>query len=365
VSRAPAHAAPGPLAAWEADIAAGGFAPDPAQRAALEHLEALHRAVLARPGALRRLLRRPPGAAGVYLWGDVGRGKTYLMDLFYDALPAGIGRRVHFHAFMLEVHAGLRARRGEQDPIAGLADALARRWRVLCLDELQVHDVADAMVLGPLLRGLVGAGVRLVATSNRHPQALYRHGLQRERFLPTVALIEERLAVLGLDGPIDYRARALADLGRYYTPLGAQAEAALARCFAQLAPAHVRRGSLRVDGREIPTRGYTSDVGWFDFDVLCRGPRAARDYLLLAERFHTLILANVPAMGADEYDAAHRFMNLVDVLYDAGTHLIVSAAAPPAELYRAERLGFEFRRTVSRLTEMQSRQYLRARRMAD
>lgn len=362
----PPPPAAGPLAAWQADLAGGDYADDPAQRAALERLELLHRACVAPPtGVLRRLWRRDDAPAGAYLWGPVGRGKTYLMDLFYAALPEAAGRRAHFHAFMLEVHAALRARRGLAEPVADLGAELARRWRVLCLDEMQVHDVADAMLLGPLLRTLIDAGVRLVLTSNRHPDELYRHGLQRERFLPTVELIKHRFDVIALEGPVDYRARALADLDRYHTPLGAAADAALERTFRCLAPAHVERGALLVAGRAVPSRGWSSDVGWFDFDVLCRGPRSARDYLLLAERFHTLIVSGVPRLAEDEHDVAHRFMNLVDVLYDAGTHLILSAAVPPAELYRGERLGFEFQRTVSRLLEMQSRRYLREHRTPD
>ena len=357
----------GPRAAWQADLDAGRVRPDPAQRRALDTLESLYEAIRRPPPGLfgRLLLRRAPGPAGAYLWGAVGRGKTYLMDLLCDALPDGTAHRAHFHAFMLDIHAALRARRGQAEPVPGVADALAARMRLLCLDELQVHDVADAMVLGPLLSGLIERRVRVVLTSNRPPDELYRHGLQRERFLPTVALLKTRLAVIPLDGPVDYRAQTLAELDRYHTPLGAGAEAALADAFARLAHGQVHHSALDVDGRALPARAWTSDVGWFDFDTLCRGPRSARDYLLLAQRFHTLLMSDVPVLAADEFDVAARFMNLVDVLYDAGTHLIVSAAAPPPMLYGGERMGFEFQRTVSRLHEMQSRRYLREHRRPD
>lgn len=347
-----------PLARYRWETTQPDFVADPLQEAAAARLETLWQAIVRPPkrGWFARFVARnaPRPLAGAYLWGGVGRGKSYLLDLFFDCLPGERKRRLHFHQFMQAVHAERRRLGDVPDPLPRIADAWAAQARVLCFDEFQVHDVADAMLLGGLLQALLERGVFVVATSNRRPDDLYRHGLQRARFLPTIALLKERLDVIELNGPTDYRRRALHDVTRYLTPLGPAAEAGMAAAFRHLVPEHEKTALLEVNGRAIAVRRRGSDVAWFDFDALCRTARSAADYLELAERFHTLLLSGVPQLTADEYDVAHRFMNLVDVLYDQGVNLVVSAAAPPAELYPGERMGFEFQRTVSRLIEMQS-----------
>jgi cell division protein ZapE len=355
-----------PLARYRWETTQPEFVADPRQEAAAARLDTLWQAINQprKRGWLSRLAGRPEPQikAGAYLWGDVGRGKSYLLDLFFDCLPGEHKRRLHFHEFMRAVHAKRRHLGDIPDPLPRIADDWANRARVLCFDEFQVHDVADAMLLGGLLKALLDRGVFVVATSNRRPDDLYLHGLQRARFLPTIALIKDRLDIIELNGPTDYRRRALHDVRRYLTPLGAQADDAMAAAFRHLVPEHEKSGPLDVNGRAIAVRHRGSDVAWFDFDALCRTARSALDYLDIAERFHTVLLSGVPRLSADEYDVAHRFMNLIDVFYDQGVNLVVSAAAPPAELYAGERMGFEFQRTVSRLIEMQSDAWPGARR---
>lgn len=357
-----------PLARYRWETTRPGFVADPLQEAAVARLDALWHAITRPPrrGWLARLAARraPAPKSGAYLWGDVGRGKSYLLDLFFDCLPGERKRRLHFHEFMRAVHAERRRLGDIADPLPRIAADWADRARVLCFDEFQVHDVADAMLLGGLLKALLDRGVFVIATSNRRPDDLYLHGLQRARFLPTIALIKERLDVIELNGPTDYRRRALHDVRRYFTPLDAAAEAGMAAAFRHLVPEHDKTAPLDVNGRVIAVRRRGSDVVWFDFDALCRTARSAHDYLDIAERFHTVLLSGVPRLSADEHDVAHRFMNLIDVLYDEGVNLIVSAAAPPAELYQGERMGFEFQRTVSRLIQMQSDAWPGARRAA-
>lgn len=347
-----------PLARYRWETTQPDFVADPLQEAAAVRLDVLCDTIARPPRRswLSRLVRRPlrPSRAGAYLWGDVGRGKSYLLDLFFDCVPGERKRRLHFHEFMRAVHAKRRRLGDIPDPLPRIADDWAARAGVLCFDEFQVHDIADAMLLGGLLKALLDRGVYLVATSNRQPDDLYPHGLQRARFVPTIALIKDRLDIIELNGPTDYRRRALHDVRRYLTPLGPAAEDGMATAFHHLVPEHEKTAPLEVHGRVIAVRHRGSDVAWFDFDTLCRSARSALDYLDIAERFHTVLLSGVPQLGADEYDVAHRFMNLVDVLYDQGVNLIVSAAAPPEQLYPGERMGFEFQRTVSRLIEMQS-----------
>lgn len=347
-----------PLARYRWDTTQPDFVADPLQEAAAARLDSLWHTLTKPPrrswlpGFVRRPVPLP--LAGAYLWGDVGRGKSYLLDLFFDCAPGERKRRLHFHAFMLAVHEQRRRLGDIADPLPRIADDWASRARVLCFDEFQVHDIADAMLLGGLLRELLARGVYLVVTSNRRPDDLYLHGLQRARFVPTITLLKERLDIIELNGPVDYRRRALQDVRRYLTPLGPAAEAGMAAAFAHLVPEHEKSASLHVNDRPIDVRRLGSDVAWFDFAALCRTPRSAMDYLEIAERFHTVLLSGVPQLGADEYDVAHRFTSLVDVFYDRGVNLIVSAAAPPGELYRGDRMAFEFERTVSRLIQMQS-----------
>jgi cell division protein ZapE len=356
-----------PLERYRHDLQRAGFVADAAQEKAAAALERVYRELLRPPRVRRRGLfgrlrsgpGAPPPARGLYLWGSVGRGKTFLMDAFHDVLPFAEKTRVHFHRFMHSIHAELQRTRGRADPLELIADGYAMHSRVLCLDEFIVNDITDAMLLGGLLRALFARGVALVATSNTPPDDLYRNGLQRARFLPAIELLKRHTEVLALDGATDYRLRALQRLEIYHAPLDAAADQALQRAFGQVAPETGSTGRpLPVEGREIPTVRWADDVVWFEFQALCDGPRSQNDYLEIARCFHTVLLANVPTFGADDDDRARRFVNLVDVFYDHNVKLVVSAAAAPTGLYCGGRLGFDFQRTVSRLIEMQSHAYL-------
>jgi cell division protein ZapE len=355
-----------PLAAYEAGIRAGDWQDDPAQRRALLEFDRLHRALLQpAPSAplLARLFRRkrtaPAAIRGLYLWGGVGRGKTFLMDLFHDGLRGVPKLRLHFHRFMGRVHSELKTLKDQADPLRIVAERLAQQARVLCFDEFFVADIGDAMLLGRLLQQLFARSVVLVATSNVEPKLLYQDGLQRARFLPAIAAIEEHCVVLELKSAQDYRLRALTQAQVYHHPLDARAEAALAAAFERLATtADDARATLRVNDREIPVRQRAGDVIWFDFDALCGGPRSAADYIEIARSFPTVLLSGVPVFDALRENEARRFIHLIDEFYDRGVKLVLSAAAAPTELYRGERLATEFSRTVSRLIEMQSAEYL-------
>ena len=350
-----------PAARYRADLEQAGFRPDPAQRRAVRHLQSLHEALRAPPR--RRWWqtltgRRPAPVRGLYLWGGPGRGKTWLMDRFHDSLPFAARRRVHFHRFMLEVHARLDALPRTPDPLRIVARGIAGEARVLCLDEFHVTDIADAMLLAGLLEALFQQGITLVATSNLRPRDLYPDGLQRERFLPAIGLIERHTRVLALDGGQDFRLLELEQGGT--SRIGGDGGAWLAARFDALVPPGCRRPAtvLRVSGREVPARALAEDVAWFDFDTLCRRPLSARDYLELAREFHTLLLQDVPQLDEEADEAARRFMHLVDALYDHGVKLVMNAAVEPARLYRGRRLAAAFARTASRLTEMAGAAYL-------
>ncbi|MCC7463066.1 MAG: AFG1 family ATPase [Gammaproteobacteria bacterium] len=353
-------------ALYDEQIAAHGFEPDAAQLRAIERLEDLRTRLLraGAPGQLRRrmaqLRRRPlPAIRGLYLWGSVGRGKTWLMDLFHDSIAFSSRRRSHFHHFMREVHGELTRIRDHSDPLAVVAARMARRARVLCLDELYVSDIADAMILGGLFEQLLHQGVTLVLTSNVPPAQLYRDGLQRARFLPAIALLEAALEILPLDGSVDYRLRQLRQASIYLDSTAADSEARLAALFRQLAGEHGdAHAELQVQGRRLRAQRRSSDVVWFDFATLCTGARSQNDYIEIARDFHTVFLSNVPVLGDPDNNAARRFIALIDELYDQGVKLVLSAAAAPARLYGGERLRFEFQRTHSRLVEMQSEEYL-------
>lgn len=298
---------------------------------------------------------------GLYLWGSTGRGKTWLADLFYRCLPFPEKLRRHFHRFMADVHGDLQAHASHADPLALVADRLAARARVICFDELFVSDIADAMILGTLFERLFARGVTLVATSNVPPQALYRDGLQRARFLPAIAALETHTKVVHLGGDTDYRFRLLERAEIYHAPLDAAAEAGLQRFFAASAPEDtLNRGDLRVLGRVIPVRCRADGVVWFDFDALCGGPRSQADYIEVARSFHTVLVSGVPAFTPALENEARRFIALVDELYDHSVKLILSAAVPVQALYAGNRLAFEFRRTTSRLEEMRTQAYLAA-----
>jgi cell division protein ZapE len=320
--------------------------------------------VLARQSLLGRSLdllpRRRTPLRGIYLWGGVGRGKTFLADAFHAELPLLEKRREHFHRLMQEVHARLARHRGRASPLDRVAADLASRARILCVDEFAVSDVADAMILATLLEALFRRGVTLVATSNLAPSELYRGGLQRERFLPAIALIERHCRVIELDGGIDYRLRRLERAALWLGPGTADPGARLAAEFERLADGRGAQDvKVQVAGRPLRARREAEGIVWFEFRELCASPRSVADYIEIARCYGTAFLSNVPVMRATDDDAARRFVSLVDEFYDRGVKLVVSAdAGQPEGLYQGERLAFDFRRTASRLHEMQGLAYL-------
>jgi len=350
-----------PRQRYAADLQRDDFSRDPAQGQAVDALQAVYDALLAKPPRRRfgrsRLLW--PKVKGLYLWGGVGRGKTYLMDAFFAALPFTRKQRTHFHRFMLEVQHKLKHYKNEQDPLIRVADEIAARVRVLCFDEFHVSDIADAMILGRLFDGLFARGVTLVATSNVAPDDLYRDGLQRERFVPAIDLLKRNTRVLNVDGGVDYRLRALHAAPLYLHPDDDAAEAQLARHFNAVASGPVQDDiDINLHNRSIPAQRVAEGVAWFEFHALCEGPRGSADYVELARLNHTVLLSGVPRIGLEQENAGRRFINLVDEFYDRGVKLIIAAAAAPEDLYEGKRLAFEFERTVSRLIEMQSEEYL-------
>jgi len=296
----------------------------------------------------------------------VGRGKSFLMDSFYLCVPLVRKRRVHFHPFMREIHRELDSLKGTEDPLAAVAERTARRWRLVCFDEFHVSDIADAMILGRFLAHVMDRGVQFVMTSNYHPDELYPNGLQRERFLPAIELLKSRLDVLQVDNGTDYRRLKMERLQVYHAPLGAQSEAALERIFMELADVQDENQPLEVEGRRVPYRRRAGGLVWFSFAALCEAPRSAADYVEIARRFHTVLLSGVPRLSARNADAARRFTWMVDVFYDVRVKLVVSAESLPEEIFvdggDAKIAGLEFSRTVSRLHEMQSVQYLQSER---
>jgi cell division protein ZapE len=356
----------GPLALYRQRVARGELAADPAQTRAVEALERLYRDLqrAAPRGGWRsrvaKLARKRPAAVrGLYLWGSVGRGKTLLMDLFYNALPFEDKRRQHFHRFMAAVHERLKVHRNVEEPLEIIAEEIAKDTRIICFDELAVTDIADAMLLGTLFAGLFARGVTLTATSNIVPDQLYSGGLQRQRFLSTIALLKQHCEVVHVHGGTDYRLRALERADVYQTPSGEAAEQRLAEFFAEIAAEEGDRdGSLELLGREIPYRRAADGVIWFEFESICDGPRSQDDYIELSRLYHTVLVSNVPQFDATLENQARRFIALIDEFYDRRVKLILSAAAPATEIYRGERLKHDFLRTQSRLQEMQSHDYL-------
>jgi cell division protein ZapE len=350
------------VALYRHNLEKRGFIPDPAQWRAVERLQQLYEEwsdyKARRSNALKRLLVKPALPRGVYLWGPVGRGKSFLMDAFFLCVPLVRKRRVHFHHFMREIHRELDEVKGTEDPLAEVAARTARRWRLMCFDEFHVADIADAMILGRFLEQAMERGVEFVMTSNYAPEALYPDGLQRSRFLPAIELIRQRLDVVPVDNGTDYRRLKMEKLKVYHVG----GDAPLERIFAELKDVEEERQPLDVEGREIAYRKRAGGVVWFDFAALCGGPRSYADYVDLARRFHTVMLSGVPRMSPKESDAARRFTWLVDVFYDDKVNLVVSAEAEPEALFQAGEQAAEFQRTVSRLYEMQSVEYLRAER---
>jgi cell division protein ZapE len=356
------------VALYQQSLAKRGFVSDAAQWRAVERLQRLYDEWTAykarRNSALKRMLVKPALPRGVFLWGGVGRGKSFLMDSFYLCVPLVRKRRVHFHHFMREIHRELHEAKGMPDPIAVVAARTAKRYRLICFDEFHVSDIADAMILGRFLDQVMERGVVFCMTSNYAPDQLYPHGLQRERFLPTIELIKSRMDVLEVDAGNDYRRRALEQVRVYHTPLGPAAEAALEEIFASLRDVEEETHPLDVEGRQIRYRKRAGGLVWFDFDVLCGGARSYTDYVDLTKRFHTVILSGIPRISAKNADSARRFTWLVDVFYDERIKLICSAETVPEALYadgaKGETASVEFSRTVSRLTEMQSIDYRQA-----
>lgn len=357
-----------PLARYQRDLQKDGFLEDRAQRHAVERLQQLFDELVVHHGRRRSLLsgwlpwqRKIEPPKGVYLWGGVGRGKTYIMDLFFETLPFPQKMRTHFHRFMRRVHAELTAQKGEKNPLDKVADTLAAETQVICFDEFFVADITDAMILGNLLKALFARGVTLVATSNIQPDGLYKDGLQRERFIPAIHLLNAHLDVFNVDGGVDYRLRALVKADLFHTPLNEASEQALSACFHRLVPdsSTIRQNvALEVEGRNITARYEADDIIWFDFAALCDGPRSQHDYIVLAKEYHAVLVSGVPQFTGKNDDQARRFIYMVDEFYDRRVKLVLSAADAIPALYVDGRLGFEFERTVSRLLEMQSQEYL-------
>jgi len=376
---------PSPIEQYHNDQQQLGFSADIAQANAIEHLQRLYEDLCADErlklsptqwsqrlsGWMGGKSKQQATIKGLYFWGGVGRGKTYLMDVFYQCLPFENKQRTHFHRFMRYVHGRLAVHTGAKNPLQLVAQELAKESRIICFDEFFVTDITDAMILAQLLDSLFGLGVVLVATSNIEPKGLYENGLQRQRFLPAIALLEGYTEVINVDGGVDYRLRTLSQAELYHWPLDEAADVSLASSFAALVPMLMpvlaeprstdsgnENGIVNINGRDFTFIRQSDGIIWFTFDQLCVKPRSQNDYLELACEFHGLIISNVPCLRAGMEDQARRFVNLVDVCYDASLKVIISAEVPLLELYSGGQLDFVFRRTLSRLQEMQSYEYL-------
>lgn len=361
-----------PWELYQADLKRDDFSYDAAQEMAVKHLQRLFDDLVAAEqqranrGILDKFAARfsrknPEPVKGLYFWGGVGRGKTYLVDTFYDALPFKRKMRTHFHRFMQRVHKELNSLAGEKNPLVIVADRIAAEAVVICFDEFFVSDIGDAMILGGLMQELFNRGITLVATSNIIPDGLYKDGLQRDRFIPAIKLLNKFTEVVNVDSGVDYRLRTLEQASLYHFPLGAVAESNLDKAFKGLVP-DVRHISLNHDvevlGRPIRAKAVCDDVAWFEFVELCDGPRSQNDYIELGKLYHAVLISNVPQMGVKNDDVARRFINLVDEFYDRGVKVVMSADASIPEIYTTGKLEFEFQRTTSRMLEMQSHDYL-------
>ena len=360
-----------PLERYNNDLQAGLISQDSEQQRVVGLLHTLHGELVQASSQKGNLLQRAFASLsatnissrprGMYLWGGVGRGKTYLMDMFYDCLPGERKKRTHFYRFMQQAHKALAKEQGRSDPLRHVATSLAAEIDVLCFDEFFVSDIGDAMILAGLLEALFDAGVVLIATSNVPPQGLYENGLQRERFLPAIALLEQHTAVVEIKAGVDYRLRSLSQSELFHVSEAGAVDAQLLASFNELAPDHLKvlqNHSLTILDREIPTRVCADDVAWFEFAALCDGPRSAFDYVEIAKLFHAIIISNVPQLDDEKQDQTRRFISLIDELYDRRVKLIIAAEVALDDLYSGKHLAFEMQRTHSRLVEMQSQEYL-------
>lgn len=348
--------------AYEAELVARGYESDPAQLRAVDALERCASEWSAykdqRSNAFKKLINRPDTPRGVYMYGGVGRGKSFLMDCFYNAVPIKRKTRLHFHEFMREVHRELRDLAGTVNPLDELGKRMAKRYKLICFDEFHVAEITDALILHRLLTALFDNGVGFVTTSNFRPDDLYPGGMHRDRILPAIALLNEHLEVLSVDNGTDYRRRTMEQVNLYHTPLGAKADEEMLETFNRLAESKDENPVLQIESRQIHARRKAGGVVWFDFKTLCGGPRSQNDYLEIATQFHTVVLSNVPAMPPRMASEARRFTWLIDVLYDRRVKLIMSAEAAPEALYTEGPLAHEFPRTISRLNEMRSKEFL-------
>ncbi|QLI82426.1 cell division protein ZapE [Chitinibacter fontanus] len=360
---APPQSGISPLSWYRSLATQTGFIEDQSQAAAIEKLESLWQALVVFKQKRNRLfgktlLPTPDLPRGLYFWGGVGRGKSFLMDAFYAGLPYKRKKRLHFHHFMQEVHRELRAQQGSDDPLAKVADKWAKAVRVLCFDEFHVSDIADAMILGRLMEQLFNRGVVLVTTSNYAPDGLYPNGLQRANFLPTIELLKAKLDVLNVDGGQDFRLRTLTAARTYLQPQSAETEREMAELFAKMSTGHDQDSHVTIEGRKVKARRRAGGAIWFDFAVLCGDGRGQADYLALAQEYHTMFLSGLPKLKPEQSNLARRFTWLVDVFYDHRVKLIIAADVPVEEVYVEGLQASEFFRTASRMTEMQSKEYL-------
>ena len=339
-----------------------GYAADAAQQQAIERLQRLFDEFMiyhqSQQSMLKRWFSKAEPPKGVYLWGGVGRGKSFLMDAFYSSLPVERKARLHFHEFMRGVHDQLKQLRSQSDPLEVVAKTIAQRYEIICFDEFHVSDIADAMILHKLLHELFEQGVSFVMTSNYEPSLLYTDGLHRDRILPAIELIKRRMDILNVDTGVDYRRRSLEQMRLYLTPITEQTHTELTEAFQNLTGEMPVASQIEIESRQLPVLACHNNVVWFDFKTLCEGPRSQNDYLDLVSRFDTVLLSNVPKMAARDASAARRFTWLIDVLYDHKVKLIMSAAVPTSELYVSGPMSGEFHRTESRLMEMQSKEYV-------
>jgi cell division protein ZapE len=347
---------------YQKELQVRGFQSDPAQLRAIDALERCANEWAAykekRSNKLKKLINRPPIPRGVYMYGGVGRGKSFLMDCFFDAVPIQRKTRLHFHEFMREVHRELRALQGTVNPLDVLGKQISQRYKLICFDEFHVADITDAMILHRLLDALFDNGVGFVTTSNFKPDDLYPNGMHRDRIMPAIALLNQELDVINVDNGTDYRRRTLEQVDLYHCPMGEQADAAMDDAFNRLAECPDESPMLHIEAREIKARRRAGGVVWFDFKDICGGPRSQNDYLEIATQFHTVLLSDVPYMPVRRAAEARRFTWLIDVLYDRRVKLILSAEVAPEALYTEGPMSHEFPRTVSRLNEMQSAEFL-------